>query len=519
MARSVGNPARTMQEHSPGDSVNSVKQMGNRSPSQTGKSRIAQKAFIYTAGNLLTRGLAFFLIPIYTRYLSPSDYGIVAAITVTEQILLVFYRLGLDGAAFRFYYDSQNEAVRKRIFFQASFGLFLFSLIVSGILTWWGQPLFNLIFKEVPFQPYLRYTVWLVFLESFSCIPLVIYRAREQATHYSIFTISRFLLSAISIITFVVWLKQGPWGYLQGRLWAEGILALVFLSVMVRNVRVQFDLQEIRGMLRYGLPLLPHAISAWILNLSDRVLLERFTDLSEVGRYSLGYQMASIMNMVLTSVNFAWVPFYLDSVTRDEKKTHRILPRIITLYTVFISGLGLSFALLMKEAILLVAAPAFHDAYRVVPIVVLGFLFNGLYFMTVTSIFYAKKTHFIPLLSGGAALIQFSLNLFLIPRMGMLGAAWTTLISFAALWGFTYQLSMRLYPVHYEKRRMVAVVVFAIALFFCGTLLNFPVWINISLKSFLILLFFMGLYAAKFFTPEEVAYAREMITSRLQRKA
>lgn len=420
--------------------------------------------------------------------------------------------MGLRGAVARHYYDYVDaEEVREYLG-----TIFLFFLVV-GItvvisLSLFGEPLFDGLFAELPFHPYILLTLWTALFAATRGILLSLYRAREQAGRYVLLQVGKFLVSLVIIIYFVVILKQGALGRILGDFLSGLIFFVIFLILTLREAKLSFSVSKLRSALKFGLPLVPHSLAGWVLAAADRVLLERMTSLSEVGLYNLGYQIGMVMSFIVSSINFAWAPIFYDTAKRDPN-AKPILSRMFTLYTVVVSTLAVGVILFSREVILIMTAKPYHKAYSVVPAVTIGYLFQGMYFMSVAPIFYRKKTYVMPFLTGIAAASNIGLNLLWIPRLGMMGAAYATLISFGLLFGLTHYFAQRYYRLPYEYRKVMNMGFLVAGVYFANNALHFEdIIVPIAIKIGILVAFLAGTALLKVITLRELRKVKELFS-------
>lgn len=483
--------------------------MGKSKVSAYLKSLVGQSA-IYGLGNMLPPAIGFLLIPLYTRFLTPADYGILSLASVVSSILTIFFVLGLHGAVVRFHYDFLGNENEQRAYYST---IWIFITLVSFFLTllidWQGEVLFSLFFNEVPFQPYGRLALWIAFGGVASVIPLVIWRVRGQAAYYVLTTLFRFVFMTLAIIFFVVKLHQGAAGSLRGQLLATAIFAVPFTVVTLRNSRLAFHWDKLKSSLAFGLPLVPHKLSQWILKVSDRILIERFLSLDQLGIYSLGYNIGTILHIILASVNLAWTPFFF-RIAATENDAPKTFARLTTYYAIFVLMIGLGLSMTAKEIVILMARPAFHEAYKVIPVVTLAFILNGIYLMSVTTLFYTKQTRKFPLFTMLSASVNIVLNVLTLERFGIMAAAWNTVVSYAILAILVYRESRRFYPIPYECRRLGILFIVAGAVFLTGQFVALNnLFLNVMIKVLLVIgAFPLLLFVFRFFTAHEMDIIR-----------
>jgi O-antigen/teichoic acid export membrane protein len=468
--------------------------------------RISKNSLGFSVGTILTQAIGFFLIPIYTRYLTPDDYGILALAAAVGSILSIFYILGLNGALTRFYYDYNHDKKElKEYVGTITISVIGISFIFTLLLSLFGEPLFAMLIKDVPFNPYILLVLWTVFFGTLLDFPLGLYQVRERSFTYSFLNVLRFIILVSLILYFVVVLKEGALGSLKGGFFSALIFFIIACFLLKKDLSFKIKIKKLKESLHFGLPLIPHALAGWILTLMDRIFLNHYTTLAVVGIYSLGYQIGMVMSLITTSINMAWAPFFMSTAKEKGEETKNIFSRLTTYYMVGILFIGLAISLFAKDIIFLMATPKYYDSYKIIPIIVGTYVLNGMYYMVANQIFYTKKTKYLPFATFGSALLNILFNYLWIPNYGMMGAAWATLVSFAFAFLFTYIISQKVYPIKYEYLMICKVL--ALAGVICALSIVFSydnLFYDIATKSLVLLLYPLGLFVMGVFTKSEL---------------
>jgi O-antigen/teichoic acid export membrane protein len=216
------------------------------------------------------------------------------------------------------------------------------------------------------------------------------------------------------------------------------------------------------------------------------------------------------MSLIVSAINYAWTPIFYD-IAKNARDARNILSRMFTLYMVVISTLAVGIILFSREVIFIMAAKPFHKAYLVAPAVTLGYLFQGLYFMSVTPIFYEKKTHIMPLLTGIAAAANIGFNMLWIPKLGMMGAAYATLVSFALLFLLTHYIAQRYYRLPYDYRRIAIMGLLVAGIYVLNNAMHFQGIIGpIAIKTGIVFAFLSGALFFKVVSLRELGKIREL---------
>ena len=474
--------------------------------------RLSGKSAIYGLGSIILRVIGFALLPIYTRFLTPADYGILAVAGIVSSILGILLSLSLHASLNPIYFRAAEQREKRAALGTVWLALVILSGAMTILLDQVGSSVFSLFFRNVPFNPYIRLAIWAAFLNVFGLVPLNLLQIQERAALYVLFTVINVLLQIGLVLFFLVICGLGAQGYLMGTLLGALVMALPFSWLVLCNVRPTWRWGFLKRALAYSLPLVPHALSGWVLDLSDRAILERFVSLEELGLYSLGYIYGSAMNMVAYAINSAWVPYLFQRDAHENGDSSYHLARLGTYFAAFLCFVALALGLFSKEVIRLMTTPAFFSAARVAPWIVAGWLLSGLYYFPINFLFLRQKTAAVPLATMVSGLLNIGLNLWLVPLYGIMAAAWVTFISYGLMLVLAWWLGFRAYPLPYEYGRLAKVGVTTLMLWISGSLIEFPnlAW-SVAAKSFLLAAYPLALLIFGFFLPSEKQHVSHCI--------
>jgi O-antigen/teichoic acid export membrane protein len=463
-----------------------------------------KQSALYGLGNLLSQGLAFLLIPLYTRVLTTEDYGTLGVVNSVIAVLNIFLAAGIGNSILRFYYDYKDEDERRNYLGTTLFTLLGFSLVGALLVDLLGPYVLGRFIQSVPYAPYIRLGIWISFVTNLAIFPLAVTRAQERPGAFISFTVSGFLVNSAAIILFVVVLTQGALGSLRGRLIGSGLIAIPYLIFTVRNIHFRFSSRMARSILAFSLPLVPSLLGTWALNVSDRLILQEYVPMGDLGLYDLGYRIALVMALLSGAINNAWIPVYFREA--QSPQGHKVITRFTTYIAMLMTFIGLGLALLSKEAIAIMSNPAYHSAYVIVPPVVLGYWFVALNTTFNKALMLSKKTYYLPVATLLAAAANIALNLWLVPRYGIMAAAYNTAIGYLALLCIVFFISNRVYPIQYEYKRILIPLALGLAIYALGSRIDVqPVIVAILLKCLLLSAFPAALWVLRILHPEEIS--------------
>ena len=455
--------------------------------------RLGRHSAIYGFGGLVQRILAVLLLPVYTRYLSPSDYGIVETLIALTTVLVITLRLGITNAFFRFYFDRPDPA-HRRLVLRTSFW-FTMAMATLGLVVGaaFSREISSVLFgsadeSEVVAAAFVGLWAQMNYEQLTS-----LFRVEERSVAYVTASLTNIALTIGATLLLVVALDAGPLGVVVGNFTGTLLVYAALVGYRREQLGLQFDRGLFGEMNRFGMPLVPSALLLWVTNFSDRFFLVKLADTQEVGLYSVGVRIASAMALLLTAFRTAWPAFaYSIEDDREAKRTYAfVLTYLVFLTTWVATGL----ALLSPWLVDWIAAPAFAESSRVVgPLAFAVVIFAG-YVVMVIGVGRARRTQFNWVVTGAAAIVNVALNLLLIPRYGMMGAAVATIAAYATMFAGMTWWAQRIYPVPYQWRRVVTAVAGGLALVAAGKLAGggLPVAVALSL-AYPLLLFFAGFY-------------------------
>ncbi len=416
--------------------------------------RVASASGVYATAAVFRRGLSFILLPIYTRYLEPAEYGALELFNALSGILFAALLLGQPAAFTKcFHRDCETEDERKKVLATAIL-IDLPALIFGGLLLFaFAEPVGSALIGRAGLAEMVRLVVATAILASLMAIVLSNFRARERSIAYALLSLAQFVPAMILNIVFVVVLDLGITGVLWGNLLSTMIALPLALWAARHDAMLAIERRLLRPLFSFGTALIPVALAGWVISLSDRYVLRLFDDLSEVAVYSVGYKIGSILNLtVVWPFQLAW-PAVSFSISKREGHQESYAKALTYLFVVLVmAAMGLS--LISRSALTLLTGPAYAAAVQVIPWVALAYVFNGVQYCVSPGVHIQGKTKYFAVFSMLAAGLNLGLNLLLVPHFGVMGATWATTATFMFQAAAVATLAQRVYPVRYEVVRL-----------------------------------------------------------------
>ena len=426
--------------------------------------RLGRHSVVYGLGGVVSRILAVFLLPLYTRYLERDDFGAVGLIIALSAVLVTVFRLGISSAFFRFYFDSAEPA-RRLLVVRTSFWFTIASAtagLAAGVLL--AEPIADLLGLDDANLVRAGFVgIWAQMnYEQLTAL----FRAEERSTAFVLASLANIAVTiAATVLLVVVW-EQGALGVVVGNFVGTLVVYLALLAVYREQLGLEFSRPLLREMNRFGVPLVPAALALIAVNFSDRFFLVHLASLEEVGLYEIGVRIASAMVLLLTAFRMAW-PAFAYSI-EDDVEAKRTYAFVLTYLVVVASWLALALGLLAPWLVRLLTTPDYYEGQRVVAPLAFGGMAYAAYIVMAIGVGRAKRTQFNWAITGVAALVNVALNVILIPPYGMLGAAAATVAAYAVMFVAMTWYAQRVFPVPYQWRRVLTAAGAAVGLVLLG---------------------------------------------------
>ncbi len=414
--------------------------------------QLTKDSLIYGLGSALTGFIGIFLVPILTRVLVPEEYGVIDLLATVVYLANVLFSLGFDSATAILFFDRSDEKERKTILSTGLWFVLGISLLVVLFLLPFADRLANLIFQSAQYAQAFRYTLAAIPFMLTLGFALSSLRYRFLRFRYLASVGTNVISTILLTILFLVPLRLGVDGYFLAFLCTGVVSAIVAVLLARRNFSFRISKTVLKQLLTIGLPLVPAGLAGWALALIDRFFLTAYS-LEELGWYSLGVKLASVLGLGIAALQLAWGPFALSLVREPEAKT--TYAKVLTLFTIAAGAAALALGLFAPEIVALTSGKDFSPAARVVGILSLGLVGYGSYFIVSIGVNVVKKTAHISWTTAIAALINIGLNFLLIPHYGMVGAAMATLISYIVSAWLLFFVGQRVYPIPFESKKVL----------------------------------------------------------------
>lgn len=455
---------------------------------------IAKKSIIYTLGRVIPQALGFFLLPIYTDVLSSEEYGIVESMYTLTMVLTIFFSMATERSMFRLYYDYDTEYQKKQFVGNVTISIIVFSVIVLGALFLFDNQV-SLIFRNIPFEPYFRYSIFTAFFMAFAFVPQTLYQVEERAVSFLIISISAFLVNIGFILFYLLIADEGAIGLIKGRYYGSLAMLPIYLFIVYRASIFNINIKVLKNIFSFSLPMVPTLLSAWILNMSNRIFIEQYFSLAEVGVFSLAFKISSIATVLFSGIFTAFNPtFYRLANNNDQTQSRKTLKKLTTILCFFVCIICFVTTFLAKELIPIFFNSDYLRTIEVFPILMLSIFFiqiSGIYNLM---IYQYKKPQWIMIISILGALSSIGFNFLLVPKFGMIGAAIASVFSAALLLGLKFVYAKKSYFIPLPLKLIFMLSSILSILIIIDISLSFDIYISLITKTIALLITAYFLY-------------------------
>jgi O-antigen/teichoic acid export membrane protein len=428
--------------------------------------RLATTGAAYTAASILSKLIAVALLPLYTRYLTPADYGAAEVMFAAVVSASIVVRFGTIEALLRFYYKDDEDPARV---VSTSFAaLFWFATAAALIALLFAGPISEALLDR-PAPGLARISIGGLWVLTMFEYLLTLFRLEERARAYFTTTILSVLTAIGLTVILVVGQGEGARGLLLGSYASGGAFVLGLIVVHRRRLSLLIDPALLRRMTRFGLPTMPAELSLYLLNFVDRIVIVRSAGLAEAGLYSLAVKFAQAVNVLVRGFQLAWPP--LAYSIREDGEARRVYAAIVTWFVAGCAFVVTGMWLFSRWIVRALAAPQFFDSYEAIGLIATGVTLYALYMVLVVILGRTGRTEFNFPATIAALVVNVALNLALVPSLGIVGAGLALVASYVVVVALMYVLTQRLFPVPYEWARLGRVLLVSAVLVGLGELL------------------------------------------------
>ncbi len=409
------------------------------------KGKLFKNTLIYSIGEVIPRLISFFLLPVFTLYLSTGDYGIISYTNAVMLFLFVISSLSLNTYLLREYYDCKTDEERDELIGNVFSVITVFNIILLVLAYIIGPIVIKYTRLQIPFTPYFSLSFINNFLEVFSIIPLVVFRIKDKVSLYVIINVIKSLLLFVTTYVLIVHFKWGVLGNFYGRLFVNLIFVIIYAIIILRHSKLNLKQRLLKSGLKFSLPLIPGAIGYLLISMSDRIILERYVSLSQLGIYAVASTLAYSLTVIIQSGYRSFEPEIFKHYNTNDFSA--FIEKIHGIYMFVVFALASGLSIFGKDILTIMTKGGFVEGYILIPVILIGVIMTAQNAILGSIIIAERKTKLSSLstIIGGAVNIVF--NIIFIPLYGVMSAAVVSSIAFILMnliiyWGMNYKTNV-----------------------------------------------------------------------------
>lgn len=432
----------------PGSGPNSPDEE-SASSETSGMGGLGKHTLIYGFGAFLDRGIGFIMLPVYTRFLTPDDYGIISIIEITLDLITIVAGAQLVSGIFRYYHKATSKKEQDGVVSTALWGLMSSYALVGGFCFALASPLSTMLFDSPVHTNLIRIAAGSIIFQGLLLVPVTYARVRDRSLLLVTASVSKLLIGVTLNILFLVVMGLGAMAIFLSAFISQFIVGSVMAVWLVRQVGWGWAPSAVKDLLRYGIPMIGVQFATFVATFGDRFVLNETWGEGEVGLYSLAYRFGFLLVVVAYSpFQGVWGPRRFAVAKRTDR--HTLLSRGFFYTNVLLVTGMVGLGLFSHDVIIIMTTPEFYAAAAIIPVVLIAYMFQCWAGVQDIGVLMKERTEYLTLgnwIAAGVAIVSY---LLLIPPFGYWGAAIGTVLSFGTRWATTYYYSQKLWHVEYD---------------------------------------------------------------------
>lgn len=407
--------------------------------------KLFRNSMIYIVASTINAAIPFLLLPILTRYLTPEEYGVLAVFNTSVSLFFILCSVNVHASSNRYYFECNEQDKFKKLPF------YLFNSLVIVFISTVFVVLSCLILKDyiveffnITFDLVILAVILAVF-NIFTQMRLGQWQVREKPIPFGLLLVCQSMLNMFFSLIFVVFLTFGLEGRIGSIIFANIIFSFISIYFMYKDklIKCRVDISQIKSSFSYGAPLIPHMLGAFLLLMVDRALINSYLGSKEAGIYMVAFQVSLVLSLLFDSINKGVSPWIFKKLNEDTYEAKLEVVKVIySLLLLFFFITAASF-LFSKYFILSIVGDEFSSSADIVPFLLLSQGFRGGYLIFSNFIFYKKNTYIVSVITIFTGLLNVVLLINFIKIYGVVGAAYSLLISLALQWLLTLAVAQR----------------------------------------------------------------------------
>lgn len=417
---------------------------------------LSKDLFTYGFMGALDKGIAFLLLPVFTRIFSTSEYGIIDSIAIFSSLVSTFIALALPSALVRYFHEDDKIDNNEQFFSTLLYFTFSIGVLICAVLIFNAEAIANFISNEKDVSTILGIALISMLLQTVNALNKMLLRIRKKIVQYSMVGIIQSILYAVLALTSVLVLDFGITSIFLSMLVANFLSLFIGLYLNRKWIVISFRFDFLKTSFKYSLPMFPSLFVTWGNNQVDRLIILNFVGLAGVGIYGAGFRINKMIEFAADIFKKSWLPFSMEII--KDKGRNYIYSKTLTLYAFFFGTLGVFFMVFSIELVEFLIPPDYHEAIQVIPWLIGASIINGAGNLINLGTILSEKTIANSIASWTGFLINLILTLVLVREFGIKGAALGTFVASLVSKSILWLKSVRLVNLKFKTHKILLVL-------------------------------------------------------------
>jgi len=426
--------------------------------------RVGKDAVLYGISTVVARLASVALLPVYTRYLRPADYGLLQLLELAAEVAAILFVAGTRAGMLRFYYRTNDEAERNSVV-STTFLLEASLALVGGLALFFSaETVWRLMLAGEGTAMMVRISALNFFLGTLHNVPFTYLQAQQRAAAYTTTLLIKLALQIVFNLALLVWLDMGVQGMLLSSVIVNALIGAGTVTWMLRRTGMRPSWAIVKDLRRYGVPYQLTIAGGFVLTFGDRFFLQRYQGATQVGLYALAYQFGFLLHQIGAGPFLrAWIPERHKGHAKPESERNHDTRQGFLFLNLLLVSMATGIAIGARPAIRILTEQSYHSAAMLVPLIVIAYVLHAWVDAVKFGIDVAEKTIYFTYASWAATLIVVAGYVLLIPGFGAFGAALATIIAFMVRFAMTLHWAQRFTPLEYGWPRVIRLLLLAVA--------------------------------------------------------
>ena len=457
-----------------------------------------RNVFIYSLPKIFKYGLYFFALPVLTRHLTPEDFGVVALAFAFPTIAVEIVSAGMSSSVARYYFEYRKDQKKlNALFFSSQVYLFIMFAVSAAFVFYAREHISKLVTGKTDYGMAVFIAYLAMYLDQINSFFFIIYQNMEKATVHSTFTILQAITGISVSLLLVLYWKMSYMGMLYGSFAAALVVCLGLFMHFNRNISIDFSRKMLYENLKYGIQVIPNALTGFINKFFDKYMLNEMISMAATGIYNIGQTLSNTLFFVMGNVWMSFQPIYYREVFDNGAGASEKVGRLFTVFAYITLFPIIIMILFAQEILYLMAPPSYYEAAGILVVLAAGIATQTFGMYVGVQYAYSKRPFWIFPVSVAGTIINVALNSYLIPIYGLMGAGFATIFSTSAVNMLLAYIGQKLYRIEYEWHTLgpiflTIIVAMLVSLYFMSGAVSMMVVYPVKL-IFLATFLYMGI--------------------------